>query len=99
MESTKSSRGFLLAVLLVAVVGLTALDIYQDLIIRRQRDDLRWLMTHSVIRLDAPVPDASKPAPAAQPAPKNDSAKASPANVALIPPSAKPAAPAPASKP
>lgn len=96
MESTKTSRGFLVAILCVVVVGLTALDIYQDHVIRVQRDDLRWLLTHAIIRMDANPADAAKPAPSASP---SNSAKAPAAAVAVVPQSTKPAAPARTAKP
>jgi len=100
MESTKTSRGFLVAILLVVVVGLTALDIYQDHVIKFQRDQLRWLMTHSIIRPDVVATDPAKAAPAAVPGTvKNDAAKAPAANVALVPQSAKPATRAQTAKP
>jgi len=99
MESTKTSRGALVAILVVTVAGLVALDIYQDRIIERQRNELRWLMTHSIIRPDAVAADAAKSAPSQQGAAKNDSPKTPAADVAVVPPSSRPAAPAPASKP
>lgn len=86
-------------ILLVVVAGLTALDIYQAKVIEQQKYELRWLMTHSIIRPDAIAADAQKAAPANQGATKNGAAKAPAANVAVVPQSAKPAAPAPAAKP
>ena len=100
MESTKTSRGFLIAILLLVVAGLTALDIYQDHVINKQRYELRWLMTHSIIRPDAAAVDPAKAAPAAtQGAAKNDPAKVSAADVAVVPQSTKPAAGPRAAKP
>ena len=95
MESTKTSRGFLVAILLVTVVGLTALDIYQDHVIRRQQFELRWLMTHTVFKAELPVP-ASDGSKSAVPAAAD---KAPAASVAVVPQSSKPAAPAPSAKP
>jgi len=98
MESTKTSRGFLVAILVVAVVGLTALDVYQDRVIAQQRYELNWLKTHSVINLDAIAADI-RAAKAAQNPAKNDAPKPPAADVAVVPQSSKPAAPAPAAKP
>jgi len=91
MESTKTSRGLLVAILLVTVVALTALDIFQDRVIERQRVELRWLITHTVIRPDVPVDAAAKSAVGAAAA---DAAKGSASSVAVAAQSAKPAAPA-----
>ncbi|HXZ18775.1 MAG TPA: hypothetical protein VEG63_02440 [Candidatus Acidoferrales bacterium] len=96
MESTKTSRGFLVAILCVVVVGLTALDIYQDRVIERQRFELRWLLTHAIIRADAAPADAAKPAPSASP---SNAAKVPAADVAVVPQSSEPAAPAHTAKP
>lgn len=90
MESTKTSRGFLVAILVGTVVVMTALDIYQDRVIAQQRFELRWLMTHSVIRPDVPMDAVAKATIGSAAA---DAAKAAPASVAVVPPSAKPAAP------
>jgi Tfp pilus assembly protein PilE len=91
MESTKTSRGFLVAVLLVAVCALTALNIYQDHVIKSQRYELRWLMTHSVIRPETIAADLARNSQGKGP-------QTPPASVAQLPPAAKPAAP-PAAKP
>ncbi len=96
MESTKTSRGFLVAILLVVVVGLTALDIYQDRVIQKQRYELRWLVTHATIHVDANSADAAKTAPSASP---SNAAKAPAADVAVLPQSSKPAATAHTAKP
>jgi len=66
MESTKKSSATLIAFLLAVVVGLTALNMYQDKVIAKQRFELQWLMTHAVIKMDGPVPGkgaAQSPAP------------------------------------
>jgi len=94
MESTKSSRGLVIAILLLAVLALTAQNIWQDHLIQRQRYELRWLLTHSTIRPD--VPAAAKSAPGA---PAANHAQAPGASVAEVPPSSKPAAPASTAKP
>jgi hypothetical protein len=86
MESTKQSRGFVVAALLAAVVALAALNVYQDHIINRQRYELRWLLTHSTIRPDAVRSDAAASA-------QNKNQQAPPTSVAQIPPATKPAAP------
>jgi len=46
--------------LLVAVLGLTALDIFQDRVIEKQLYELRWLTAHSTIRPDTIVADLKK---------------------------------------
>lgn len=56
----------LIAFLLAVVVGLTALNLYQDKVIEKQRYELQWLMTHATIRMEAPQP---KPGAGAQPTP------------------------------
>ena len=80
----------MLTVLLVVVGVLTALDIYQNRIIQTQRFELGWLLTHSTIRPDTILADLQKKT---QGAPASDAVKAPPANVAAVPPVAKPATP------
>lgn len=64
MESTKNSRVTLIAFLLAVVVGLTALNIYQDKVIEKQRYELQWLMTHATINVELPKDlKGAKPAP------------------------------------
>jgi len=93
MESTRTSRGFVVALLSVVVLALAALNVYQDHVINRQRYELRWLMTHSTIRPDAPT--ANVPASA-----QNKNQQAPPTSVAQLPPANKPASPsASAAKP
>ncbi|HUJ41948.1 MAG TPA: hypothetical protein VLW54_15505 [Candidatus Acidoferrales bacterium] len=96
MQSTKSSRGFLLALLMVVVLGLTALNIYQDQIIHRQQYELRWLLTHSTIRPDVPAPAAAKNVPGA---PAASHAQTPAPSVAEVPPASKPVPSAPTAKP
>jgi hypothetical protein len=52
MENEKKFSAFLVPFLVFAVVGLTALDIYQNRIIERQRYEMRWLVTHAKITGD-----------------------------------------------
>jgi hypothetical protein len=97
MESTKTSRSVVVAVLVLLVSGLTALNIYQDHVIAKQRFELHWLLTHSTIRPDILAAEAAKKAPAAS-TPNRGNAPA--ASVAEVSPSSKPAAPArPVAKP
>jgi len=96
MESTKSSRGLVIAILIVVVLALTAQNVWQDRVIQQQRYELRWLLTHSTIRPDVPAPAAAKSAPGA---PAANHAQAPGASVAEVPPSSKPAAPASTAKP
>jgi hypothetical protein len=98
MESTKTSRGFLVAILVVVVVGLTALDIYQDHVIAHQRYELNWLKTHSIISLDAIAADV-RAAQNAKGAANGQAPKTPPPSVAAVPQSTKPAASAPTAKP
>lgn len=72
------------------------MDIYQDHVIQRQRYEMRWLLAHATIHLDANPADVAKPAPSASP---SNATKAPAADVAVLPQSSKPAAPAPAAKP
>jgi hypothetical protein len=97
MQSTRTSRGVLIAILALAVTGLTALNIYQDHIIAKQRYELGWLMTHSTIRMDLIAADLAKNGhPAAQVKGPNGT----PAIEAQVPSTAKPATvAAPAAKP
>ena len=97
MESTKSSRGFLVAILFVALLGVTALDIYQDKVIAKQRYELNWLKTHSIISLDAIAADvrAEQAAKAAQGGAKNNAPRPPAADVAVVPQTSKPAPAAP----
>jgi len=44
--------GFLVVFLLVAFVGMTALDIYQDIVIRRQSYELKWMLRHGTFHID-----------------------------------------------
>jgi cytoskeletal protein RodZ len=93
MESTRTSRGFVVAVLLVAVVALTALNVFQDHVINVQRYELRWLLTHSTIRPDTIRSDAAASA-------QNKNQQTPTTSVAQIPPATKPASPsASAAKP
>jgi len=96
MQSTKSSRSFVIAILVVVVLALTAQNIWQDHLIQVQRYELRWLLTHSTIRPDAPASAAAHTAPGAPPAAH---AQAPAASVADVPQSSKPAAPASTAKP
>ena len=97
MESTKKSRGLVVVVLVLVVTGLTALNVYQDHIIAKQRYELSWLMTHSTIRPDLIAADIAKSGKAAAQAKSPQTATTS---VAEVPPSSKPAAPAhPVAKP
>lgn len=87
----------MVAILLLVVTGLTALDIYQDRVIAKQQFELHWLLTHSVIRPDLVAADAAKNA---QGADQGKGLQAPPASVAQLPPAAKPASPArPVAKP
>ena len=58
----------LIAFLLAVVVGLTALNLYQDKVIEKQRYELQWLLTHSTIKMELSKPakgEPQSPAPAA----------------------------------
>ncbi len=97
MESTKNSKGVVIAILVLVVMGLTALDVYQDRIIAKQRFEMTWLLTHATIRPDLIAADVAKNA---QGAAMVNRAQAPAASVAQVPPTTKPAAPArPAAKP
>ncbi len=97
MQSTKTSKGILLASLLVFVVGLTSINIYQDRVIQKQRFELRWLMAHSTIRPETIVADLAREGKLPQ---KSGAVQTPAANVAPAPSSAPPAAQvAPAVKP
>ena len=85
----------MLAILMLVVVGMTALNIYQDHVIHRQQYELRWLLTHSVIRPDVPASAAANNVPGAV---QGSQSKAPTATVAAVPPSSKPSAPAPSAK-
>jgi len=60
MESTKASKGILIALLLVFGVGLTSIDIYQDHVIQKQRFELQWLVAHATIRPETILADLKK---------------------------------------
>ncbi|HKM90278.1 MAG TPA: hypothetical protein VJX29_06665 [Candidatus Acidoferrales bacterium] len=88
MQSTKTSKGILLALLLVFVVGLTSVNIYQDRVIQKQRFELQWLVTHATIRPETIVADLAKEGKL----PKKSGAVQAPA--ANVVPAASPAPPA-----
>jgi hypothetical protein len=67
-ESAKKPNTFIVALLLVAVLGLSALNIYQDHVIASQRVELHWMMEHGTFRYDAAAPPGVK-APASAPQP------------------------------
>ncbi len=78
MENEKKSSALLIGFLVVVIIGLTALDIYQDRVITIQRDDLRWLMTHATIRTELPAPAKGAPATSAPAATPSDQKPATP---------------------
>jgi hypothetical protein len=89
MESTKTSKGILIAALLVFGVGLTSIDIYQDHVIQKQRFELQWLVAHATIRPETIVADLEK---AGKLPVKSGAAQAPAATVASAHTSAPPAA-------
>jgi hypothetical protein len=85
MESSKNSRVTLIAFLLAVVVGLTALNIYQDKVIDKQRYELQWLIAHATINVEMPAQgkDAkSGPAPAGMKSDAKQDAVPAPAQAA-----------------
>jgi hypothetical protein len=92
MESTKKSHLFLIVFLLLTVVGITAIDIYQDRVIEKQRYELKWLLAHSTIRPETILADVAK---GGQGASKTDRVQAQAASVTPAPSSAPTTAPAP----
>lgn len=108
MESTKTSKGILIASLLVFGVGLTSIDLYQDHVIQKQRYELQWLVAHATIRPETIVADLKKegkiPANAALSSPSKSQAPAASSTPADKPAAAAASAPpaaqvAPALKP
>jgi len=89
--AAQKPNAFLTVFLLLTIVGLVAIDIYQDRVIQKQRYELRWLITHSIIRPDTIAADDQPQQPAAQPG----GAPPSSANVAPapVPPKAPQSAP------
>lgn len=77
--NAKKPNAFLIVFLLLTVLGLVAIDIYQDRVIQKQRYEIRWLMTHGTFR---PDPVVASDAKAQQPAAKPESAQAQASNVA-----------------
>jgi hypothetical protein len=97
MENTKRSNNFLIVFLLLTVVGTTAIDIYQDRVIEKQRYELKWILAHSKIVPETIVADLAK---APQGPPKSNGVQTQAANVAAIPSPAQAAVqPPPAAKP
>ena len=91
MESTKRSSATLVAFLLAVVVGLTALNMYQDKVIEKQRYELQWLLTHATIKMELPPAKGAPntPAPAnTKPELKPDSAPAPAQAAAAVTPNA-----------
>jgi len=91
MENAKKPNYFLVVFLLLTVLGITAINIYQDRVIEKQRYELRWLLTHSTIRPDVDVALAAKNVADAKASAATGQTQA--ANVASAPssvPSAKP---------
>ena len=74
----KKPNAFLVVFLLLTIVALVAIDMYQDRVIQRQRYELRWLMTHSIIRPDAPASGINSQKPAPKPEGTQSSAAAKP---------------------
>jgi hypothetical protein len=68
VETSKKPSVFLAVVLGLAVLALTALDIYQDKVIRQQQFELRWLVTHSTIRPETILADIQNQKQSARPA-------------------------------
>ena len=99
MESTQKSRAFLIVFLIAAVAGLTALDMYQDRVIEKQKYELRWLMTHAVIKTELPVPANDAPAKTAPAAPNSQPKPAAAAGMPGPQAAAAVAPGAPAAKP
>jgi uncharacterized membrane protein len=97
MENEKKPNHFLIVFLLLTIVGITAIDIYQDRVIEKQRYELKWLLAHSQIIPETILADAAK---AAQGKPSSNGVQTQAANVAPVP-SPAPAAvqPPPAAKP
>jgi len=84
MENAKKPNYFLVVFLLLTVLGITAINIYQDRVIEKQRYELRWLLTHSTIRPDVDAALAAKVVASA----KASTGQTQAANVAAVPSSA-----------
>jgi hypothetical protein len=82
MESTKKSSALLIAFLLAVVVGLTALNLFQDKVIEQQRYELHWLVTHSTIRMELPPAKGTQPGQAPASAKPDQKSGAPPAPAA-----------------
>ena len=83
----------LIAFLLAVIVGLTALNMYQDKVIEKQRYELQWLLTHSIIKMDGPPAQngAQTPAPAGMKQDQKQAPEPAPVAAAVAPnPATKP---------